>query len=252
MTIRDVGLAVVRAAPWLERVGRWVYMRLPEFLHDTPTSRLREHFAEAASVTFVQIGAHDGLSGDPIRPLILENDGWSGVLIEPQPDIFEQLQRNYNKQSARLQFLNVAISDEAGEKTLFYFSEAERRVLALPDWSSQLASFSPDHLCNHFPHAALAEHSAKIVTFDRVAERLPEEHVDVVIIDTEGHERVIVESIDFDRHRVKFMIYEHRHLPESDRLAVEQKLRCHGFSVKRFGWDTIGWRALMPAVQRSA
>jgi FkbM family methyltransferase len=246
MTVRDVGLAVVGAVPWLGRAGRWVYRRLPEFLLDTPTSRLREHFSERSRVTFVQIGAFDGLAGDPIRPLILENEDWTGVLIEPHPDAFERLQRNYIDQSQRLRFLNAAISDEPGERTLFYISEAEKESLGLPDWSREIPSFDPEHLTKHFPQTKLklASHSVRTTTFEEAARLLPDEAVDVIVVDTEGHERAILDAIDFHRHRVQFVMFEHKHLSESDRWAVERKLQEHTFSLKRFDRDTVAWRAL--------
>jgi len=249
MTIRDLGLAIARTAPWLDQVGRWVYARLPESLHDTPTSRLRAHSASALCVTFVQIGAYDGVAGDPIRSLVLEDDRWCGVMVEPQPDVFDRLRRNYLAQASRLQFLNAAISDRSGEKTLFCISEAERKQSGLPHWSSEVASFNAEHLRKHFPHAKLVSCSVKTMTFAEVADRLPGGHVDVVVIDVEGHERTIIESIDLKRHRVKIIVYEHKHLSESDRLVVESKLRGHGFSLKGFGRDTIAFRPLQPVDQ---
>src|SRR5262245_53633280 len=100
MTIRDAGLAVVRAAPCLEHLGRWVYARLPASLHDTLTSRLRARFAEESSIAFVHIGANDGVAGDPIRPLVMESDRWRGVLLEPQQDAFDRLRQNYLGQAS--------------------------------------------------------------------------------------------------------------------------------------------------------
>jgi FkbM family methyltransferase len=244
MTIRDVGLAVVRTAPWLERIGRRIYARLPEFLHDTPTSRLRAHFASQDRVTFVQIGAYDGVAGDPIRSLVLENEGWSGVMVEPQPHAFNRLCRNYLAQASRLQFLNVAISDAEGEKTLFAIPETEQKRLGLSDWSGEVASFNAEHLRYHFPHARLASYRVKTMTFAEAAELLPGGRVDVVIIDTEGHEPTIIESIDLERHAVKFIIYEHKHLSRSGCSAVENKLRKHGFALKAFGSDTIAYRSV--------
>src|SRR5262245_40043917 len=138
MTIRDVGIAVVRTAPWLEPAVRWLYGRLPEVLHDTPTSRLRAHFAFEDRVTFVQIGAYDGIAGDPIRPIVLQKDSWWGVLVEPQSDTFNRLRENYVGQSSRLQFLNVAVSDTSGEKILFYISEEERKKLGISEWASEI------------------------------------------------------------------------------------------------------------------
>lgn len=180
MTVRDIGLAVVGAVPWLARVGRWVYRCLPELLHDTPTSQMRQHFSERSRVTFVQIGAFDGVAGDPIRPLILENEGWTGVMVEPHPDAFERLQRNYLAQSQRLTFLNAAISDEPGERTLFYISEAEKEALGLPDWAREIPSFDPEHLSKHFPEAKLASQSVRTTTFEEAASLLPAGAVDVV------------------------------------------------------------------------
>jgi FkbM family methyltransferase len=228
----------------LEGISRWVYVHLPEFLHDTPSSRLRAYFAGVRRVTFVEIGAYDGKIGDPLRPLILANDGWSGVMVEPQPDAFERLQRNYSAQASRLQFLNVAISDRAGENTLFYNSDQERECLRLPVGAGQLASLSSEHLSKHFTQATPTRHQARPTTFTETAGLLPSGHVDIVAIDAEGHEWIIIETIDLERHRVKFILYEHRHLSEPDRSAIEIRLRKHGYWLLSFCWDTIAWLPL--------
>ena len=172
-------------------------------------------------------------------------------MVEPQPDIFDRLRRNYQAQASRLQFLNVAISDRGGEKTLFCILEAERSRLGLPEWSGELASFNVEHLRRHFPFARTTGYSVRSTTFAEVADRLPEGRVDVVVIDVEGHERTIIENIDLERHGVKFIVYEHKHLSESDCSAVESKLRRHGFALKAFGRDTIAYRSEGPVDQRA-
>jgi FkbM family methyltransferase len=249
MSIRDVGLSIVRSAPWLNGVGRWVYQRLPDSLRDTPASLLKAHFRGKAQVTFVQIGAYDGVADDPIRPLILNNERWSGVLVEPQPDAFERLKRNYPVQASRLQLLNIAISDTSGEKAFFYIPEAERDRLRLPEWIGRVASFSAQHLREHLSlheigaHAAIVSSSVRTMTFSEVAEKLPGGHVDVIVIDAEGHEGIILDAIDLDRHGVQFIVYEHEHLSERDRLAAGSKLLSHGFSLNELGRDTIARRS---------
>ena len=45
---------------------------------------------------FVNIGANDGVENDPIHPF-LEEYGWAGVAVEPDPDVFATLQANYRK-----------------------------------------------------------------------------------------------------------------------------------------------------------
>src|SRR5687767_667926 len=43
---------------------------------------------------FVQIGANDGRRGDPVFQFIRQYR-WRGLLLEPQPDVFRVLVRNY-------------------------------------------------------------------------------------------------------------------------------------------------------------
>ena len=126
MTIRDIrAIALVGRFPRAESVGRRVYAWFPEPMRDTRSSRAKKFFASEPDVNFVEIGAYDGIAGDPIRRLILTNPGWKGVLVEPQPDAFRKLKQNYAGEVSRLHVLNAAISDTPGQKTLCYFASGE-------------------------------------------------------------------------------------------------------------------------------
>lgn len=61
------------------------------------------------ALSFVQVGANDGVFVDPLRQYILTR-GWSGILVEPQADVFERLKENYADCADRLIFENVAVS----------------------------------------------------------------------------------------------------------------------------------------------
>lgn len=244
MSLRDVGHALVRVLPWAEGFIRKVYAWLPEGLHDTPTSRASAFFASIPAVSFIEIGANDGIAGDPIRELVLSRPGWSGVLIEPQPYIFERLKSNYCACRERLQFLNVAISNTSGEIDFFMIAPKERERLALSDWATELASCDPSLLQRHFPEARVDKVSVSSMTFAEAASLLPGGRVDLVVMDVEGHERPILETIDFDRHRVRFVIFEHIHMTQEDIRKVEARLASFGFTMKRFSRDTIAWRCL--------
>jgi FkbM family methyltransferase len=242
LTIRDFGLFVVRQLPWLGGFGRRVYNALPRWFHDTPTGRVEMYFAGEETVNFIEIGAYDGVAGDPIRPLVVAKSGWQGVLVEPQPDIFVKLQQNYRHQAARLTFLNAAISDRTGGMDFYFVPPEERVRLTLPDWSGEVASFNREHIHRHFPEATIETRRVEAITFADAAAYLPDGRVDLVVMDVEGHERAILETIDFDRQRVRFLIYEHKHMAEVEARSIELMLMARGFSIKRFGRDTIGWR----------
>jgi FkbM family methyltransferase len=244
LKIRDIGIATVKMMPKLEKLGRKVYARLPACLHDTPSSRLRAFFARDEEIAFIQIGAYDGIAGDPIRAIVIERDCWHGLLIEPQRNVFERLRSNYSALAMRVQFLNAAISDRSGERSFFSIPDAELQRLGLPNWAGEIASFEVNHIENHFPSAQIETIKIKTLTFAEAAGYLPDSRADLVVMDVEGHERVIIENIDMDRHRVRFIIFEHKHMARADKVHVVRILRKQGFSLKEFGRDTIAYRYL--------
>ena len=45
---------------------------------------------DTSNFTVVQVGANDGKTQDPVHPLIMRG-GWSGILVEPIPNLFGRL-----------------------------------------------------------------------------------------------------------------------------------------------------------------
>ena len=44
---------------------------------------------------FLEIGAMDGIGHDALHKHISANSNWSGLLVEPLPDMFDKLKQNY-------------------------------------------------------------------------------------------------------------------------------------------------------------
>jgi FkbM family methyltransferase len=86
---------------------------------------------------FIQIGAHDGLHFDPIRPLVQKHywHYWRGIPVEPQPKIFARLLENY-RDEPQLQLENAAIYERDGDVKLYVFKDNQ----GLPDHATMLAS----------------------------------------------------------------------------------------------------------------
>jgi len=74
----------------LERKGYWVTFGEPA----TFTGIVSSFSRRTQNFFFIQIGAHDGRKDDPIYELVQRNR-WSGILVEPQPDVFQRLKENY-------------------------------------------------------------------------------------------------------------------------------------------------------------
>ena len=244
MTLRDAGIAIVRAAPWLDTLARGVYQHVPQAFHDNPTTRLKSLFAAADKIVFLQIGAFDGVSGDPIAPLIRADPRWSGILVEPQPEVFERLVRNCRGFEDRLKPVRCAISNTSGEATIYSVSAEEMKRRGFDAWAGEVASFDRQHVLKHFSEVSVTETQVAVLTVDALAEQNGLTEIDVIVMDVEGHERPIIDSIDWDRWRVRACVYEHKHLGPEDAQHLRQLLQSQGFLLKEFGRDTVAHRSL--------
>jgi FkbM family methyltransferase len=242
LTLRDAGLAVVRVAPFLRPAAKWLYLVLPDWCHDTPTSWLRKKFKWQYQVNFVQLGAYDGIAGDPIRPLVLQNPDWKGILVEPQKRAFARLRKNYLDVRNELYFVNCAVSDTNGEITFYEIPEPEIDRLRLPDWSREIASAREGHIEKHFDAVRVVKRLVPAMRFGDVAHLHGFYRVDLIVIDVEGYERQIIDDIDLDGLGVRTLIYEHKHMDATDRSAVAERLKSFGFSLRDYGRDTVAHR----------
>ncbi|MCD6051977.1 MAG: methyltransferase FkbM family, partial [Verrucomicrobia bacterium] len=84
--------------------------------------KLAAFFRAHSGGTFVQIGANDGISNDPIREFIVDNEQWRGAFVEPMPYLLEQCRHNYRScQPGRFRFINAAVSNITGQLEMWRF-----------------------------------------------------------------------------------------------------------------------------------
>lgn len=142
---------------------------------------------------FIQVGAHDGIAGDPLRPLILKYQ-LEGLLIEPLPDIFERLKANYAS-SPGLTFANVAVGATHGEIDLFRIETESTRGTAVQG----LSTFDRARIERHARSLGVSSSSITTVTVPcRPLAALAKEHgydeIGLLCVDAEGMDFQIVKS----------------------------------------------------------
>lgn len=184
------------------------------------------------SLRFIQVGANDGVFGDPLRKYVLGR-GWSGILCEPQTDVFKRLMANYADQADRLIFENVAVSGSAEPITLY------RAPKELAPGESM-----PHSLTVTSENARIVARQAKVaegdlvkfeiptVTLDQLIERHSYRGFDVLQIDVEGFDLEVLKTISLGAHRPGVIQFEHGHLsPEhvtqACRLLSENRYCVH-------------------------
>ncbi len=176
---------------------------------------------------FIQVGAHDGRTGDPIRPFI-ERFGWRGLLLEPQPEVFKALTANYRHQQ-QLILVNVALAQSDGTVALYAI-----------EGSSLRSSFNRDALVAHAGREKkITALPVRALTFSSLCRQYEIRRVDVLMIDTEGFDYQVVNMALAEGLRPRLIRYEHLHLSIADRNACARLLVDCGYRLLRDGIDTL-------------
>jgi FkbM family methyltransferase len=187
--------------------------------------------------TFVQIGANDGVSNDPIRKFVLKY-GMRGVLVEPQPDVFARLQRNYDGVPG-LAFENAAIAAEDGERELYRF----RPSPDLPQWAHGLASFSKKTLTGNLQNVKGEVETIRVPTlsFASLVRKHNLERVDLLQIDAEGFDFEIIKMVDFSTVKPAIIHFEHGFLSQDEQNECARYLNKHGYMVNNNDLNTVAY-----------
>ncbi len=184
------------------------------------------------NIFFIQVGAHDGITGDPINNYVYKY-GWRGILVEPVPYLFKKLQNTYDGVEG-LFFENIAISDHDGY-ALFYRIE-ENNDSNMPHWYDQLGSFRKEVVEKHrnsipnFEKHLLAE-KVPCMTFHSLLSKYNINDIDYFQIDTEGYDFEVIKQIPFTSIKPAMMLYEHKHLSPSDKQDCESLLIKQGYKL---------------------
>jgi FkbM family methyltransferase len=239
--------------------------RYRQMIRNLAGPKLLESFADSyPKAIFVEIGSNDGEQHDHLRPFIVSRP-WRGIMVEPVPYVFDRLRKNYEAYG-RIALENVAVGDADGQMPFYHLIEPRPDDLAsLPDWYDGVGSFSREAVAGHVTHIPdieerIVRRDVQVVTFDTLCRRNNVSRVDLLLIDTEGHDWEILKSIDFARWRPRLVIYEHYHLSPTARRAAREHLRLVGYETMEEGFDTFcldasvddelteQWRSLEPAV----
>ena len=177
---------------------------------DQEKELVRAFFEQRPAGFFVEVGANDPrlLS----QTWHLEEKGWRGILVEPNPSCAEEL-RKHRKNSTVVQA--ACSSPENSGEALFHFSK-----------SSALSG-----LQKHVDDTKVVYERSELVqvrTLDDILEKAGNPHIDFISIDVEGTELDVLKGFNLPRHRPSLILLE-------DKVHTLQK----HFHLKRNGYRLI-------------
>jgi FkbM family methyltransferase len=191
---------------------------------------------------FIQVGAFDGRANDPLREIVMEH-GWRGILVEPQREVFRELEKNYGDQPG-LVLRNVAVAGVSGPRTLYKLRTGDA---ALPPWAGQLASFRREVVLKHgdvIPDIAsrIETETVECLTFEDLLAPVRPDHIDLLQVDAEGYDFEILKLFHGAGLRARIIGFEHKHLSRPERNACVEHLISLGYRVALDGPDAVAYR----------
>lgn len=186
-------------------------------------------FNSQEGLTFLDIGAHDGITIS--NTYFLEKERyWTGICVEAQPLEFNKLKAN-----RKCKCINVAVSNFEGEIDFTY----------IEGYANMLSGISKNYNKEHLERilGEVNHYGGKINTITvpvKKAQTILEENdlfiIDFCSIDTEGSEFDIIKSIDFNKTQIKVFIIENNY-KETD---IQKYLHTKGYILhSKLEWDDI-------------
>jgi len=185
--------------------------------HEQEQALVREFFGGEASGYFVEVGANHPTQGS--QTWHLEQAGWTGVLVEPQPDLAAFL---VTSRKARVFAVACSSADNAG-KTLPLHVDGPRSALdrdrMSPGSQAAYVIVVPTRTLDSILDEAVAPSPIALLS-----------------IDVEGHEVEVLQGVDLARWQPMLILIE----DHVNSLHAHRHLKRHGYRlIRRLGHN--GW-----------
>ena len=197
----------------------------------------RRMFEVGQEFTFIQVGAFDGITKDPLFKYI-RKCGWRGVLIEPQPSSAAQLRKLYGD-NHKIIVCEAALDSAHTKRTLF---TVESDVV--PIWARGMASFEKENITKNSHlvpgvETMIRELVVNCISFEDVMQMLPLSRLDLLQVDAEGADGYILSLFPFDFVKPAIVHWESKNLAKVQQETVLEMLRKHRYRFARSGEEDM-------------
>ncbi len=207
---------------------------------------LSELLLEKGEVFFIQVGAYDGISGDPIHQLVKKYE-LKGILLEPQKKIFQKLTENY-RDCEDLILINAALADQDGTRALFKISENLRHSEIAREFqdldTNQLASFNKETILKEVHRSPklrgyIVEEEVESISLPTLMRKYNFTGVDVLVIDTEGYDFEVIKLFHLAEIKPRIIFFEIKHLSDEDHATCIKHLVSSGYKLNVYEADAL-------------
>lgn len=178
-------------------------------------------------VRFAQVGANDGKIRDPIARYVTDLQ-WTGLLVEPVPDAFSQLNKTVQGNPA-LVIERVAIG-----------SSGQSKMFLPADGNTRIASFSEDHVRRRYgKHIEVRTIEVKTEPLSELLVRHDLTSIDFLFSSTEGFDDQVLYTLDWNKSHPLVIFYASASLMERDREGLQTFLERQGYWTAQLHTNSI-------------
>ncbi|EKB50607.1 FkbM family methyltransferase [Cecembia lonarensis] len=237
-----------------------LYLGFYKYLYKPPKGTLSDfldqYSKENSPVTFLQIGANDGFIYDPLQKFI-KRDNWQGVMLEPQPHVFNTFLTKIHAKRPAIIPVNAALSHKDGKTILYTIGFSKER------WATGLSSFDKEVLMQKFRDGTIFKKAAKqgisvpenekdwieeleihTMASSTLLEKFQGKKIDLLAVDTEGFDFEILKMLPLDKMNPKVIIYEEEHFDMDTKNACQSHLESLGYTYHQAGRDVYATKGL--------
>lgn len=186
-----------------------------------------------SEIFFVQIGSNCGtddcaVAGEPIWK-DCQRHHWSGVVVEPNPTVYQQLKTNY-RNNPNVAAIKCAVSDKNGFAD-FFTDDGEA------------SSLSSNHTIKHnLKTKTITVQTYRLESFWERFVSSNTSRVDILNLDCEGYDHKIILNTNFDNlhPKPKYILYESVHIPDDLKQPVLSYLKKLNYIFQKYhSLDTL-------------
>ncbi len=193
----------------------------------------------------VVIGAHFGVW---LEHEISNYNNQNILLVEPVPYNYQILQKKFKNKNNIFICTNAVFSENKVEN--FYFVKADSITKLGKHWASGIGSFNKQHILNHRTKRFKVEETdidkiqIDFIKFDVLIKKYEIRSIDKLQVDVEGAEFHILNSIDYNKIKIKNILFESKHFDgtfnEGEKLKhIKEKLVSHGYELSQIDNENI-------------
>lgn len=192
------------------------------------TLGLYEEFPEIKDMKgfFIECGANDGVYYSVCHDIEV-SCGWTGINVECNPFVWEDLQKN----RPNCVNLNYALSDSDGQELEFMIPRNDHENRDLKTGNASL-----HYLPTHWRGLKVDKFKVTTMSVITLLQRQKVEKIDIFALDVEGHEYIVLKDladwpVQPDIFCIEWVLWPHR--GEGRRKNMQAFMAKHGYTFRR-------------------